>query len=125
MVGTAVAATLAYFGCKRQVTSQSSALYLPHFLSILMDKSAIEEIGKSDLKKHPEENSIEKLKSNILSSFDGNSLAQKETGGSIDKFFESKILSEFRNGNQEVIDGWVLSVTEARQCALFTVLNKS
>jgi hypothetical protein len=125
MVGTAVAASLAYFGCKRQITSQSSALYLPHFLSILMDKSAIEEIGKSYLKKHPEENSEEQLKHNILGSFDGNSLAKKETEGSIDQFFEQKILSEFKNGNQELVDGWVLSVTEARQCALFTVLNKS
>lgn len=90
-----------------------------------MDKSAIEEIGKSYLKKHPEENTEEQLKKNILGSFDGNSLAKKETEGSIDQFFEQKILSEFKNGNQELVDGWVLSVTEARQCALFTVLNKS
>jgi hypothetical protein len=90
-----------------------------------MDKSSIEEIGKSYLKQHPDENSAEQLKVNILGSFDGNSLAKKETEGSIDQFFESKILSEFKNGKQEVVDGWVLSVTEARQCALFTVLDKS
>ena len=29
--------------------------------------------------------------------------------------------ADFRDGNTVVVDGWILSVTEARQCALYTL----
>jgi len=31
---------------------------------------------------------------------------------------EQTITSDFKNGNTVIVDGWILSVTEARQCAL-------
>ena len=33
------------------------------------------------------------------------------------------VRDDFANGHVVVIDGWVLSVTEARQCALFSILS--
>ena len=35
---------------------------------------------------------------------------------------ESLVKADFENGRTIVIDGWVLSLTEARQCALYSLL---
>jgi len=58
------------------------------------------EIGREYLQKHPAENNRNTLKALIQS---------------------ADIRAEFRNGNIVVIKGWVLSLTEARQCALLTL----
>ena len=33
------------------------------------------------------------------------------------------IKNDFEIGNTVMIDGWILSVTEARQCALFSIIQ--
>jgi hypothetical protein len=33
------------------------------------------------------------------------------------------VSADFVNGNTVVVDGWILATTEARQCALFSLLN--
>ena len=33
---------------------------------------------------------------------------------------EKKIKTDFETGNIVLVDGWVLSISEARQCALFS-----
>lgn len=34
---------------------------------------------------------------------------------------EEKIKDDFRKGDMVLVDGWILSKTEARQCALFSL----
>jgi hypothetical protein len=36
---------------------------------------------------------------------------------------ENKVENDFKTGKIAVIKGWVLSLTEARQCALFSILQ--
>ena len=38
-------------------------------------------------------------------------------------FIERKIEKDFQNNNTLVVHGWVLAVSEARQCALFSLLQ--
>ena len=38
-------------------------------------------------------------------------------------FFEEKVRSDFENNNTILIQGWLLSITEARQCALLSLEN--
>ena len=40
------------------------------------------------------------------------------------KFFEEKIRTDFENNNTILIQGWLLSITEARQCALLSLENQ-
>jgi hypothetical protein len=36
---------------------------------------------------------------------------------------DRQVTDDFAAGRTAVVDGWVLSVTEARQCALFSLLS--
>ncbi|MCL6257660.1 hypothetical protein M3O96_01080 [Aquiflexum sp. TKW24L] len=41
--------------------------------------------------------------------------------GSIAQGLEQEVINDFENGSIIMVDGWILSITEARQCALFSV----
>lgn len=86
------AASLPFAGC--------SPHDAPEMLSKLCDEKTMREIGREYLAKHPAENNRDALK--------------KLTR-------PADIRAEFSNGNVVVIKGWVLSLTEARQCALLTL----
>jgi len=36
---------------------------------------------------------------------------------------EESIKNDFETGNTVIVDGWILSRTEARQCALLSTIN--
>ena len=36
---------------------------------------------------------------------------------------ETQIIQDFEAGNTVIVDGWILSLTEARQCALFSIIE--
>ena len=71
---------------------------MPEMLSSLTDKKTLREIGHEYLKQYPaEKNQLQDL------------------------IVPQNVQSDFSKGNIVVIKGWVLSVTEARQCALLTL----
>ena len=39
----------------------------------------------------------------------------------VKQYFENKVRQDFENNDTVLIDGWLLSVTEARQCALLSL----
>jgi len=41
----------------------------------------------------------------------------------IHEYFNTKTVEDFNTGQTVIINGWVLSRTEARQCALFAILQ--
>ncbi|HYC27540.1 MAG TPA: hypothetical protein VEB42_01975, partial [Chitinophagaceae bacterium] len=71
----------------------------PEILSKLCDERTMLEIGREYLQEHPHESDRNTLKKLTRS---------------------ADVRAEFRNGNIVVVKGWVLSITEARQCALLT-----
>jgi ABC-type oligopeptide transport system substrate-binding subunit len=71
---------------------------MPEMLSLLADKATLRQVGAAYLEQHPEEKN--RLQS-LLSTAD--------------------VQNDFVKGNIVVIKGWVLSVTEARQCALLSL----
>jgi hypothetical protein len=81
----------------------------PEFLRSLTGKDKIKELGKAYVDQFPSEANREKLKALI-------SADQKVANGS---GINLSIQNEFRNGRVVIIKGWILSVTEARQSALF------
>ena len=92
----------------------------PKLLSHLFSRKALRALGEMYLKLKPDESNC-------------NMLARKLLGDKSDTIFsstvnvqaqiEEKIKQDFVDGATIVLNGWILSVTEARQCAYFSMLN--
>lgn len=82
--------------------------YRPEHLNSLIGKSKTIEIGKAYVERFPSESDRNKLTALITSTL-------KEQPASK---INVRLQNEFRNGKVVIINGWILSVTEARQSAL-------
>ena len=88
----------------------------PRELSFIWDTENILKIGEMYLKQFPKEASERNLVNLILSNItlDKNALKNSTL---------QKIEQDYASGSIVMIDGWLLSVTEARQCALLSLIN--
>jgi hypothetical protein len=82
----------------------------PRSLSMIWDAETITSTGNKYRLQTPSENNIRALVKKLAA----------EAGTSNP---EEKIKNDFAAGNTVLVDGWILSVTEARQCALFSTLE--
>ena len=99
-------------GCTSSEKELIRVITPPLSLSTIHDSTTITQLGKSYLEKYPSENSASQLVD----------LITKETGSDPDELQE-KIKQDFREGNTVILEGWLFSITEARQCALFSLIN--
>lgn len=90
------------------------SLIKPQLLSNIWDAETIIEIGKIYLKQHPGETDESRL-TKLLSE----SISLEK--GAIVAFINQKIKEDYKTGRIVTIDGWILSVTEGRQCALYSL----
>lgn len=91
-----------------------ASLANPRSLSLIMDTPMILSIGTQYRSLTPAEKSQRSL---IKSLSQGLPADSAEIPTSLDE----KIKKDFENGNMILVDGWILSVTEARQCALLSL----
>lgn len=87
----------------------------PELLSHIWDGNTIGEIGEAYCKKFPNENSERKLVK-LLSDY-----ASADELTKTIEILRQQITEDYRQKNTVMIGGWVLSKTEARQCALFSL----
>jgi hypothetical protein len=112
---TALALTLPFVdGCSPSPESIASQ---PLLFSHLADKNTISEAGNAYRKQFPKEDDKTVL-SNLLI---GNNTSPDKS--SIQKSLDDRVLLDFKSGKTITSAGWVLSITEARQCALYSILN--
>jgi hypothetical protein len=98
----------------------NAALVQPQFLSHIFDAKTMLETGQIYLKERPDENNKTKL-ADILTS---NSSVRPTSGASsVRSYFDKKIHDDFASGKTVIVNGWILSLTEARQCALFSLIR--
>ena len=102
-------------------TSQTAlAISKPVFISRLFDEQTINGTGKAYLQKVPSEKNEDKL----IILLSGNSpIAHAKDEKVIHTYLDQKIKQDFETGNTVMVKGWVLAITEARQCALFSLMN--
>jgi hypothetical protein len=96
---------------------KNEPLALPLLFSHFADKKTITQAGLAYRKMFENENSQSAL---------GEALsANKPTMDSdaLRSALEKEVKQDFVTGNIVTVDGWILSVTEARQCALFSIVN--
>lgn len=86
----------------------------PELLSYIWDATTIGDIGATYRKQFSDENSERKL-ANLLSVD-----TSTESITMID-LLRQQIADDYHQENTVMIDGWILSRTEARQCALFSL----
>jgi len=98
--------------------SKEMAVAQPYLLSQLVDDKTINQAGLAYRKTHAAEDTKEKL-SQLLLSGKGAALGKGEIQAMLDK----QVTADFKQGNTLVVKGWVMSVTEARQCALYSLLK--
>jgi hypothetical protein len=92
----------------------------PVILLHILNAKSIIETGNAYLKQYPEENSKDTLRQLLL---DKNSLAASSGANAIHSWLDKKTVEDFTTGKTVMINGWVLSFTEARQCALYAILQ--
>lgn len=99
------------------------ALAQPKFLSRLCDSDTIRSLGRAYLKLKPEETRGDVLLNDLLTEKSRRDFLKTHNLIKAESQIEKKIKFDFANDNIVVVQGWVLSVTEARQCAFFSLLN--
>ena len=110
---------VAYY-IKKHYWKSSDAIFIPDVLSNFCDERILKEIGIEYLHKVPAENENQKLKDLILTDRMGKKLTTSDKSDIIE-FIEKKNREDFLSYNTMQIKGWIISVTEARQCALFSL----
>lgn len=95
-------------------------LLRPEVLARFCDEKEICAIGKSYRSLVPVEDNKKKLEELILTNNDGKK-ESTESKSAISTLIEEKIRQDFEQGRTVVADGWIISETEARQCALVSI----
>lgn len=89
------------------------SLALSQDLTYIWDEETMIAVGKEYQKKFPKENNEQKLAKLLLKD------VLNEDGTPMT--LEQKIITDYKMDNTVLLDGWILSVTEGRQCALFSI----
>lgn len=96
----------------------NAAVLQPLFLSHIFDAKIMKETGQAYLKQTPAEDSKSKL-ANLLT--DNSPITESTDANTVHTYYDKKTRDDFAALNTVVVNGWVLAVTEARQCALYSL----
>ncbi|NUQ20107.1 MAG: hypothetical protein HOQ09_04020 [Gemmatimonadaceae bacterium] len=111
-----VAAGVAGVGCAPGASYADDALARPALLDEL-GPARVRAIGEKYRAARRDERSVHALRAAIL---DSRPLASRLLGAAAPSAPEL-VRDDFAHGRTVVVDGWVLAVTEARQCALYSL----
>jgi hypothetical protein len=118
---TAIAGT--GLGCGRRKDTLQKLLSEPVLLEHICDAKTLAQIGDAYRRQMGEEVKPERLQAELLSDSAGQKISESSSFSVIQNLLDQKIHADFATGNVIVLDGWVLSQTEARQCALFSFVH--
>src|SRR5258705_11138865 len=96
-------------------SSTDRELAQPKFLSLLCDRSTIRMLGRAYLKLKPDETQDDILLNDLLAENSRKVFLEKADVSTAESQIEKRIIQDFDTENIVVVQGWVLSVTEARQ----------
>ncbi len=99
------------------------SLVPPAFLSRICDAKTIRGIGVAYTSRFPVQAREDLLMDLLLADEAGQEPARPSGETVTASFLEKKIQNDFTTGNTVVMNGWILSVTEAQQAALFSIMT--
>ena len=109
--------------CRRPHPDLYDSLSQPEQLAQICDLKTLREIGMAYRLQTPTEMEAGKLAKLLMSDSAGNPVSSTLDRSFIQNLISNKITQDFETGNIVILKGWILSVTEARQCALLFVNN--
>lgn len=118
--GTAALSILS-LRCSNKDPALQKILAQPFTLSRLCDEKTLKDIGNVYRKNTPAENDPEKLRAMLLAEQEGKPVPSSTDPSFIRLSLQQKIKQDFEEKRITVVNGWILSVTEARQCALVSL----
>src|SRR5450631_1412837 len=124
---TAIGGTVTVFAglqCNPRQSAVYSILGKPGPLSFICDEQTIREIGLVYRLQKPEEKEAHKLEDLLLTDSVGHQLSSSVDDQIVQNLISKKVEQDFEKANTVVVRGWILAVTEARQCALFAIHNQ-
>lgn len=121
MGGTVILVT--GISCRQKTPVLYDVLSQPEQLAQICDLKTLREIGMAYRLQTASETDADKLTSLLLADSAGNPVSSESNHSFIQNLISRKIDQDFESGNIVVVKGWILSVTEARQCALLFVKN--
>lgn len=101
-------------------TKKYDPLIMPDELGHFCDEKTIREIGLQYRKLMPQEGEKTKLQQILLTDSSGK-LTPVSDKFMVMELLDKKILEDFKEYKIYILNGWVISETEARQCALFSL----
>lgn len=107
----------------RNKWNQYPVISIPEMLSSFCGEDVLYEIGTGYLSRFTTEADKKKLKEILLAGNNGVSIKESDDNVVAD-MLRKKVQSDFEQEKIIIIKGWILSVTEARQCALFSLNRK-
>ena len=117
------AVSIPFLNCSSPDPELDKKLAMPETLAQTYDEKTIMEIGQVYGKTYPDEYSISDLEKLLTKTETGKSIAGSETAEMINSTLNEMVKKDFQTGDTVVLNGWILSKTEARQCALFTLIK--
>lgn len=87
----------------------------PHLLDVLRDERLVAGLGRRYREIVPAEDDARVLEAAILTK------APAAPGATVRTWLEDQVQRDFATGRTVTLNGWVLSLTEARQSALFSL----
>ena len=118
---SAIALGIPWVSCRNRASHMNSALSQPQFLARICNEREVLEIGTLYRKQMPGEAGEKQLVSLLLTDDTGKSISESTEKSSLAPWLEQKITSDFEAGRTVIVKGWVLSITEARQCAAYSL----
>ena len=122
-VFSTAAVSIPFLNCSSPDQELDKKLAMPETLAQTYDEKTIMEIGQAYGKTYPDEYSISDLEKLLTKTETGKSIAGSETAEMINSTLNEMVKKDFQTGDTVVLNGWILSKTEARQCALFTLIK--
>ena len=118
---TAATVSAPFVSCNSSDPELDKKLAAPQILSRFLDGKSIKDIGKTYGSQQPNDYSITTLEKQLAKS-NGRSFSSKTPAKDLYSSLNESIQNDFLTGNTLVVNGWVLSLTEARQCAVFSLM---
>ena len=120
----ATAIVITGISCNGRHPAFYNVLDKPVQLSGICDLNTIREIGMTYQLQTPAESGADKLAELLSADSAGNTVSSSTDDLFIQSLINQKIKHDFEAGNTVIVNGWVLTVTEARQCALLYAMNQ-
>ena len=94
------------------------AFYYPDVMMKCTDEEGLVKLGN----RYREQHSTEQTEDILVKALSDGKDFSKTTDGTLQEHLADHIRQDFLQKNIVILDGWILSVTEARQCALFSLI---